>query len=181
MKLFVGLRPSEAAVESLAEPVGRVLRSLPRARPTDPAIWHVTLAFIGELPDGRLSDVTAALSEAVTGLPVFELHVAGGGHFGSSVFFANLDGDTDALHATTMRVREALADFGVPMDQRPPRAHLTVARIPGRGSHQNLQDGIDVLAGYRGPSWRVRDILLYRSRPGPPVHYDVLHHFPLTA
>src|SRR6185369_10270321 len=55
------------------QPLGRSLRFEPPER------WHITLAFLGEVPDARAVDAAAALPR---GGPPVRLSIAGGGRFG---------------------------------------------------------------------------------------------------
>lgn len=70
MRLFVAAYPPVAALDSLEELVAKLhvgqaeaagvnARLAPRSR------WHVTVAFLGDVPDDRLPDVEQALHHAV--------------------------------------------------------------------------------------------------------------------
>ena len=119
--------------------------------------WHVTLAFLGEVPAERLPDVERAL-DAVTVPRGVELRLSGGGQFGrdrSTVLWAAVDGDLGPLHA---EVHEKLEAAGLPHDDRDFTPHLTVAYAQDDALRR-------VLGGYRGPSWKLHEIALVRSDP----------------
>lgn len=119
--------------------------------------WHVTLAFLGEVPAERLPDVERAL-DAVTVPRGVELRLRGGGQFGrdrSTVLWAAVDGDLGPLHA---EVHEKLEAAGLPHDDRDFTPHLTVAYTQDAAVRR-------ALGGYRGPSWTLHEIALVRSDP----------------
>ncbi|ADD45477.1 2'-5' RNA ligase [Stackebrandtia nassauensis DSM 44728] len=176
----MGLRPSDAALADLAGYLPRI--GLDGARPTGRQTWHLTLAFIGELDDRRVEDVSAALTALSRTTAGFALRLAGGTVLGrtSTALCVGTDGDTTALTALAERVRTGLRRSGVPFDERPFKPHLTVAR-PKDLSPAEVQAKVDALGGYNGPSWRAEKLVLYRSHPGPPVRYEALERFPLRG
>ncbi|MQS08510.1 2'-5' RNA ligase family protein [Streptomyces alkaliphilus] len=84
MRLFSALLPPEAVLRRVAE-ITRELRDLPeagRVRWTDPAGWHITLAFHGECPDKILPDLGERLGRAARRSAPFHLRLTSGGRFG---------------------------------------------------------------------------------------------------
>lgn len=156
MRLFVSLRPPPAALEHL--------RAQRPQWPTDPARWHVTLAFLGD--DADPGSVDAQLGRALAGRPAFDLRLEGAGAFGRGPVWVGVGGDLPALHALAAAVAGAT---GVGTD-RPYRPHLTVGRRVPR----------ERLATYRGPQWRATEVELVRSDLHPRVVHTVLERYPLT-
>ncbi len=74
------------------------------------------------------------------------------------------------LTALAGRLAAAARAVGLPVEDRPFRAHLTVGRWrPGQPADGDLPDR---LAGYRGPVWPVREVVLWRSHLGPEPRYE---------
>ena len=67
--------------EELRERMAMISRGVSGARWVPPENLHVTLRFIGEVPEDRYDDIVCAL-EAVHSEP-FGLTIAEAGHFGS--------------------------------------------------------------------------------------------------
>ncbi len=146
-----------------------LLRRLPSgARLTRPSKWHVTLAFLGEIP-GRTQEVADTLATVPPHAP-FRLRLTGGGRFGS-VAWAGLTGDRPALTALRESVRATLDNAGFEIDPRPFRPHLTV-------SYRSEAGVLRALEGYAGPEWAVTDFALVESRLG---NYHTLHEWPLPS
>ncbi len=91
---------------------------------------HVTTKFIGEWPEERLGELKGAL-RGMAKLGSFALSVDGFGwfptpHHPRHLFAAVRSAEIAELAAATER---ALAEIGVPVETKPYRPHLTLARI----------------------------------------------------
>ncbi len=61
MRMFVALRPPDAALAELAAVAAPVRRSAPKAlRWTNPDQWHVTLTFLGDVPEDAVTGLATA-------------------------------------------------------------------------------------------------------------------------
>jgi 2'-5' RNA ligase len=184
-RLFVAVYPSAEAVADLRQTVGGLASVGTRVPPHQ---WHVTLAFLGEVPTEQVGEACAALDIAMDGHRSFQLRVAGEGSFLSArqvILWAGLAGEVDALRSLGSAVRTELAAVGRSFDPRPLRAHLTLARLPtGPGyatspERDALVADLRRLDAYQGPPFTVCGVHLVESRPGPPVEYVSRHHAPI--
>jgi 2'-5' RNA ligase len=185
--LFVAAYPPEAACAHLAAAVdglavGRAAAEGVNARLAPRSNWHVTLAFLGEVPDERLDDVRAALAGAVTRWRAQQtpprLRLGGGGRFGRgrfTVLWVGLVGDVDPLAALAAAVRKDLKRARLPYDPKPFRPHLTLARP---GDRVDVREDVEALKAYEGPPWTVDAVRLVRSHLGPKPTYDTLTEVP---
>lgn len=154
MRIFAGVWPPDRVV--------RVLSALqrphvPGVRWTDPARWHVTLAFLGEVPDDAVPALGAALVEVAAraaGPPEATLGPAVA-VLGRGVLCVPVAG-LDQLALTT---REALV--GDAARPGPFSGHLTLARAKGRRRMPAALAGEQVQA-----SWRVGELRLVASTTG---------------
>jgi 2'-5' RNA ligase len=133
------------------------------------------------VPDERLPDLLGAGAAAVRGTPSMNLRLAGAGRFGTTrrpqVLWAGLDGDVQPLVDLAERLRAAVGVLGLPLEDRPFRPHLTLARWrPGRPADGTLPDR---LAGYRGPEWPAAEVRLLESHLGPAPRYDTVASWPV--
>ena len=148
---------------------------------TEPAGWHLTLAFLGWVPSERLEPIRDALAQAAARVGPFPLALTGAaGSFRSGALWAEL-AEQPALHRLHAAVNEAL-DGVVPLPEkdRPLRPHLTLARAPGRAAHEARE----AASGYRGPllAWTVERLVLMRShlhKTG--ARYETVGAWPLAA
>lgn len=143
---------------------------------TDPAGWHVTLAFMGSMDPDAVPRLSDALADAVRDVPAFRLGAGGLGTFprpaAARVLWYGLADDDGRLADLSTRVRDAVGEANGDEDRF--RAHLTLARANnGRGTRlpADWPDRTAVPSG----ELAVDHVVLYRSYLGRgPAHYEVL-------
>lgn len=176
--------PTDGALEHFAAAVARLRLGMAATAGTNVRLvarplWHVTLAFLGEVADDRAPEVAAALQAGVSrwrtaGDHAPGLRLAGGGRFGrrqSALLWVGLDGEVAALRSLSGAVRRELRRARVQFDHKPFRPHLTFARPGERLGAADLAADLATLRGYEGPGWTVDAVYLVRSQLGPaPVH-----------
>lgn len=154
MKLFIAIAPDDSARYALAESAARLRAACP-GRYVDPALYHLTLAFLGETPPEALPRIHGAMALAAAACPRFSLSLGGRGAFGSILWRGTED--SSALNTLAARLREALAQAALPCDPKPFRPHITLARdvrtIPGAQAPH-----------LPGATFPVRAITLYESK-----------------
>jgi 2'-5' RNA ligase len=129
VRLFVALSlPPEIASAAAA-----LLPDLPGLRSVRPELLHITLAFIGQAGDERLADVLAACAEAASPHVPFTVTLDRAGRFPDTgaprvAWLGMGEGATESA-SLAAAIRRALAARGVPFDDKPFRAHVTLARV----------------------------------------------------
>jgi 2'-5' RNA ligase len=171
VRLFVAVYPPAQARDDLlalvsglavAQPPqpGRSLRLAP------PDEWHLTLAFLGEVPDEAAPAAGAAIDTAVRTVAAPEVRLAGGGRFGRGKFtvvWTGLRGDLTGLGDLANAIRRQLKAARLPFDPKPYRPHLTLARPADRLPAEALAADLAALRAYEGPTWAVGPVALVRS------------------
>lgn len=190
MRLFVAAYPPAPVVTDLAIAVTKLSIWHAAAdginvRLAPPEQLHVTLAFLGEVPDARLPDVEAAVAAGVAARPEqLEVRLAGGGRFGRgrfTVLWVGLSGETAGLVELSTAVRRQLRRSRLPFDVKPLRPHLTIARPGDRLPPGQVAEDLAALDGYEGPKWTVDGLHLVRSYQGPKPRYEHLAVWPLDG
>jgi 2'-5' RNA ligase len=180
-RLFFAVDPPEEARADLERALAP-LRGVPGApRWSTPDRWHLTLLFLGAVPADLVAPLVTAAAPAVAAAPAMTLRLAGGGRFGSlrrpQVAWAGLDGDVRPLVDLAGRLAGVARTLGLPVEDRPFRAHLTLGRWrPRQPADGSLPDG---LAAYRGPAWPVTEVRLLDSHLGPSPRYDTVAAWPV--
>ncbi|KNB51527.1 RNA 2',3'-cyclic phosphodiesterase [Streptomyces caatingaensis] len=180
MRLFVAVTPPSSALAELADATA-LLHALPdagRLRWAAPDTWHFTLAFLGEVDEGLLPELTERLGRAAHRHPAHELWLARGGRFGDRVLWAGAEGDVGVLGELARSAAAGARRAGAGVDEsRAFHPHLTLARATGRVS---LRPYAEALADFRGSPFRVGRLELVRSRlpgsgvPGERPRYETL-------
>lgn len=162
-RMFVAVVPPPEAVEDLDDFLS-VRREAAAFRWTRPEQWHLTLAFMDDVPDRALDELADRLAATAARHRPFTTRVAGGGAFPhpdrAKVLWAGLEGDFDALSRGT---RAAANASGARVDGQRFRAHLTLARL---GAPANVSRWVRLLDGYAGPAWEVDELALVASYLG---------------
>jgi RNA 2',3'-cyclic 3'-phosphodiesterase len=184
MRLFVAVTPPPEALAGLQAAVAPARASHPGLRWTGPEDWHVTLAFLGEVPGPVAARLAPGLADAAGRHRPFPLALAGAGAFPAArtarVLWCGLDGDRRALAALATAVAAAATEAGAPPPDagRPFRPHLTLARTRAPADARDL---VAALAAYAGPRWLAGRVELIESRPGGRPRYRTAGHWPLNG
>jgi len=179
VRAFIAIPVPETAVPALGDVQGAV----EVGRPVPAEDWHLTLAFLGDVPDGTLERLDEGLRGLAT--PAFAIRVRGIDIFGGrrpSVLYAGVARD-EPLIRLRGKVRTAVRVAGAELPRERFRPHVTLARFPARMTMLETQRIAGVLEGWGdldAGTVPVRHFSLYRSRlgPGGPV-YEVLAEYPL--
>ena len=128
---------------------------------TDPASWHLTLTFLGAVPEAREAELAVRLAKAAGQRVAMRLSVVGGGRFGHRVLWVGIDGERQRARwmlagATANAARRERHRGGGPPVPAAPHAR---ARPPG----SRPGDGRAALADYAGPEWIADQLLLVHS------------------
>lgn len=171
-RTFIAL-PLPGAVRSKLEAIQRSLApEVPGARWVGPDAFHLTLAFLGDVPDTDLNAVCVAVAEAVRGRPRFDLEIRGLGAFPDPtrprVLWAGAVGDLDALTAVQKDVFDAATRAGYrPADERF-HPHVTLARLkPGRGPAVNLAPVVEARRRWAAGAFTADTVITYESSSSP--------------
>jgi len=164
-RLFLALWPDPA--------VRRLLRARrdawewPRAAtPVHADKLHMTLHFLGELPGGRVAELTAGVAVPFT---PFRLTLGQAKLWPHGIAVLEPDNEPDALLRLHTALSEALVRMGLAPEERNYRPHVTMAR---RAAHAIVPPS--------GPAidWDVQGYALVESRPAEGGGYTVLRHYP---
>jgi len=189
-RLFVALEPPAPVRRRLAAIAVELRRDAGRAadeiRWVAPENVHLTLQFLGAVPEERVPDVEAALHGAATGARPLALEVRGAGGFPNArrprVLWAGLAGDIAPLTALAAEVGRRLAPLGFPPEDRPFSPHLTLGRARDRRGAPGLAGALASAAQAAGTPWRASELTLFESHLSPKgPRYEVVARFALSA
>jgi len=146
---------------------------------------HLTLRFLGEVPEGSLEVIAGALERAARAQAPFSLEVAGVGTFpvrgAPRVLWAGVGGETGPMATLKRTIEKNLEAAGFAPDDRGFQPHLTLGRVkgPGRGDWRSI---MTLHAEERFGSFEVREIVLFESQLTPAgALYRALRRFPLRG
>ena len=190
LRLFVALEPPAPVRRKLAAAQERLRREAGRhaadVRWVDPSNIHLTLQFLGAVPEERVPGVRSAVAEVAAASRPLRLELRGAGGFPSArrprVVFTGLAGDLEALGRLVSELGRRLVHLGFPPEERPFSPHLTQGRArDGRGA-PGLGGAIAAAADDEPVPWRVDDVVLFRSHLSPTgARHEALERWPLGS
>jgi RNA 2',3'-cyclic 3'-phosphodiesterase len=185
-RLFYGIElPPE-----LKREIGQVQRELQRvgveARNwSHPDLFHLTVLFLGEIPFEKLARLDEVGIQAARQVVSFELTLGELGAFPKNkILWLGLESDAGmrTLEALHRHVRDGVAAHALaPVENRPYRAHLTLARQVQPSSftfvEQNRRLPVDRV---NGRSFPVENLCLFEStRENGKLVYPVRRRYPM--
>lgn len=184
MRVFVAIPLPPSLMERLQAAVQPFRRMGTPIRWIAPANIHLTLKFIGEIPESTARAVCGRLAEHRFSPAPFTLHAAGFGTFGRgedlSIFWAGVEPHPSLLQLAE-EVQAGLIPLGIPADTRPFAPHLTLGRNKERYNFRALQAAVRESAGQSFGEWPVKGFTVYNSQLTPRgAVYTALQEIPLA-
>jgi 2'-5' RNA ligase len=187
-RLFVAVPLPEATCTAIEAVVDRVRARVEAAEATGGGRvrWvrmdglHVTLRFLGGTAEQEVDRLTGAVDAAAASGDPFEVTIDGAGAFPSpgrprTLWLGIVDG-APAFADVARRLDDALAELGWPREQRPFRAHLTLARTDGVRAGPAAARELTAAAAGLQASFTADRLVLFRSHlGGGPARYERLH------
>ncbi len=133
MRLFIAIELPDAIKAEIARVQQQLEASGAGANWTRPEGIHLTLKFLGEVPDAKAQEILAAMAGAARGTGTLSLKVEGAGAFPNvkvpRVLWLGLSGDIERLSVLQEAVEDAMERLGFDREERKFSPHLTLARI----------------------------------------------------
>jgi RNA 2',3'-cyclic 3'-phosphodiesterase len=184
VRLFVAVVPPDDVLDDLEEHVEPRREAGPEIRWTDRHQWHVTLAFLGGVPEAGLDDLTEALAHSAARRDPLVLRLSGAGAFpnpyAARVLWVGVEQVRGDLVRAAGGIRNAASAVGATPDGTRFHPHLTLGRFhrPAEATRW-----IRALDAWEGPAWRVEQFVLVESHLGEGrgrrPRYEVLAELPL--
>jgi 2'-5' RNA ligase len=169
-RLFFALWPSEALRRAIEQATGAgAMRAGGRKIPAEN--FHITLIFLGSVPDHRLHEVVDAASAVVA--PPFELKLDRLESWRRSGVLCLTAQSPSQLASLRIQLRASLAERQFQLEEGPFQPHVTLVR---RWAHSAPPVAIEPIR------WAIDEFVLVQSQAGPHgSQYEVLHRWPLTG
>lgn len=141
---------------------------------------HLTLLFLGNVPEEEVPEIQSALDEAISSVRPFTLQAKGCGAFPSikqmRVVWVGLQADNEILLTLQKRAEDAMVTLGFEREDRPFKPHLTLGRVKGRRHLRELQEALMEHRSFEAEAFDVGEAVLYKSELRPEgAQYTALH------
>jgi len=194
MRIFIGIDLDPEIRAGIARFLDGVRGFAPDVRWVRPESLHLTLKFIGEQKPDRVEAIQERLQGA-EGAAV-EIRFAGYGFFPTAkaprVFWIGIDA-SPGLAELAANIEAAVAELGIPREDRPFSPHLTLARGGGGSGSPRWRKGdgpsltftvlekrLAAMSALDFGTMTAREFYLYQSQLSPGgSKYSKLERFPL--
>jgi 2'-5' RNA ligase len=181
MRAFIAIDLPETIRGTLRRKQALFRSVSPDARWTQPEGIHLTLKFLGEVPDPKVKDVCGRL-KTVGQFEAFIIQLKGFGFFPDArrprVLWVGVEA-LASLSRLAGQVEEAMQGIGFAREERPFRPHLTLARFKVPRPQPALQA---LLAGEQEQelgNFEVSEFYLFESKLSPKgAEYRKVERFP---
>ncbi len=133
MRLFVAIELSEAVRTALQDVQRSLAGGCDGVRWTPHGQLHLTVKFLGEVPDSQLPRVVQAVASGASMANPFGMQIAGCGCFphraAVRIVWAGVSDASGALPQCVHVVGQELERIGFPKERQPFSPHITIGRV----------------------------------------------------
>ncbi|MBI3103574.1 RNA 2',3'-cyclic phosphodiesterase [Candidatus Daviesbacteria bacterium] len=175
MRFFIALEiPSKNLLQFQAIQ-DKLSKLIPQARITDLDKIHLTLAFLGEQEDSLKDKLVEIIKKAAQDIPIFEVTPAYIDGFPNihqpNILWVGVKGDIDKVLLIRERVKDALANMHLPVDERRFMPHITIAKLnEAIKVDQALEVELEKLMAIPVDPIKISSIKLFESIPNEGFH-----------
>jgi 2'-5' RNA ligase len=179
MRCFIAIDIPEDIRADLAdlqkELAGRVDIRKGDVKWVEPEGMHLTLKFLGEVPDNQVAEVCNVVKDVAARYPAFEFDVKEVGSFGgrsARVLWVGAGLDCPQLLQLQADLEEQLEQAGWPKEGRQFSAHLTLCRIRNSKAGEKLAQLTSEYKDFDLATVRAESVCVYESqlRPEGPLY-----------
>jgi RNA 2',3'-cyclic 3'-phosphodiesterase len=145
------------------------------AKWVDPDVMHLTLKFLGEIPDEQVADVCRVVESVAANHKRFDLDFEKVGSFGgksANVLWVGAGEGAQQLVELANDIDRYLGDAGWPTETRKFEGHLTLCRVRNFIAGKKLVKLSEDYADFVAPVTSVDSVVVYQSdlTPKGPVY-----------
>ncbi len=174
VRCFLAINLSESVKKRLQALQQELAKAGADVRWVRPEGIHLTLKFLGNIPEEKIEPIAKAAQEVVAKFRPFCLRVKGLGTFPSGrkprVIWAGLEGDLKPLLQLQKELEDSLTKLGFEPESRSFVPHLTLGRVKSNRRVEKLRQLLAEQNNRVGEGWeeiRVETLILYKSTLKP--------------
>ena len=170
-RTFIAVELAKAIREKIVDLQDDLARTGVEVKWTEPENLHVTLNFLGEVPDTELHAICRLVSDGVAGTGPFALGVRAVGCFPHvrrpRVVWVGVGAGTQELVRIHAELEGPLFDLGYRTEDRKYTPHITLGRVKSAGPTDKLTTAIQKNAGWLGGEQVVHELQIMGSELTP--------------
>jgi len=180
MRLFIAIELSAQIREALGQAQSHLKYAGADVKWVEKDNIHLTLKFLGEVPEEKLERIKNSLDEIGKSSKPFEISIKDIGAFPNTssprVIWVGLDKGTAESNTLAGNIDEAMSKLGFQKESRPFTAHLTIGRVRSAKNREALKEKLHSCQFPVVSSQLISSIALFKSAltPKGPI-YTKLH------
>ena len=171
MRSFIAIEIPDDIKKELIEAQSRLKSSGVEASWPRPEGIHLTLKFLGEVPETGILKIMEGLRQSVAGTAPFRLNVEGigacPGPKNARVAWIGLSGDTETLKRLQAAIENAMGRLGMEHEERAFKPHLTLGRIKYIRSRDRWLKALEEMRDIKLSGFDITSISLMKSELKP--------------
>jgi len=150
-----------------------------------PANIHVTLKFLGEVPEDKINEVFSATEKALEGAKKFTMSLKGTGVFPNlkrpRVIWIGTGSGEEELSHLAKRIEEEMEKIGFSREKRKFSAHFTIGRVKSPKNIEKLMELVES-TDFHTEDIEVNEVVVMKSQLHPAgAIYTPLKKVPLSG
>ncbi len=175
IRTFIGIKASARVTANIARVVTRLESSEANYRWVEAENLHVTLNFVGDVPDVETHELCKWIRQTVEPFSSFDLSVHGVSGFPNPqqprIVWAGVSEGTSQLQELNQAIADTLSRWGVNKDRNEYVPHMTLGRLARSGRwNEKLLEQMHRLRNHDGGSCHIQEVTVFASyldRRGP--------------
>lgn len=170
MRTFIAIELPERIkkkIEEVQAPLRKTDTFVSWVKPTN---IHVTLKFLGEVPEEKINEVFSATGKALEGAKKFTMSLKGMGAFPDfrrpRVIWIGAGSGEKELSYLANRIEEEMEKIGFPKEDRKFSAHFTIGRVKSPKNIEKLMELVK-LSDFQTEEIEVNEVVVMKSQLHP--------------
>jgi 2'-5' RNA ligase len=167
MRAFIAVELPEAVRAALTRVQRALAASGADVKWVEPENLHLTMRFLSEISEGQGEAVKQLVERVAAGTPPVTMSLRELGAFPSMeaarVIWVGVEEGKDKLTRLAEQIEEGCRASGLPAEERPFAAHVTLGRVRSSKRRRELSDALARLAWEAPPPWDARTLTLFQS------------------
>jgi len=172
IRAFLAVEPASEVLAAVERFQGKLKREISGSVSwTRPQGNHLTLKFFGNISLADVENISSAVTRQASITPHLSLKIGRLGVFPDlrrpRVLWVGTTGDVEKLVALQKRLDKEFAAIGFPAEERPFRAHLTLARIRDARTTAGIEEAMKKHTDFAAGEFTARELILFQSKLTP--------------
>ena len=170
MRTFIAIELPEGIKRKISEVQEPLKKTDAFVSWVKPKNIHVTLKFLGEVPEEKIEEVFLATEKALEGAKPFSMSLKGMGGFPNlrrpRVIWIGAGSGQEELSGLAKRIEEEMEEIGFPRERRKFSAHFTIGRVKSPRNVEQLAQLVES-TDFQTEEIQVTEVVVMKSQLDP--------------